>query len=75
MPESQQQLVTVFSTYNPALIAVVKSLLDDAGINYIAKGDNFLGTTYVGVPIGRGVEFQVWEEDAEQARELLKDIV
>ena len=69
--EDSEVLVTVYTSGNNAICALVKSMLDEAGINYLAKGDN-LQSTY---PINAfPVEFQVLESDAEFARELLKDV-
>ena len=70
--EDSEVLITVYTSGNNAICALVKSMLDEAGINYLAKGDN-LQSTY---PINAfPVEFQVLESDAEFARELLKDVV
>ena len=33
------ELVTVFETGDPALVALAKSLLDSAGIDFATKGD------------------------------------
>jgi hypothetical protein len=68
---NEEFLVPVFKTDNMAIIAVIKSILDEAGIKYLAKGDNFQGV----LPVNAfPVEFQVMPEDAEYAKELLKDI-
>jgi hypothetical protein len=46
-------------------------MLDDAEIQYLAKGDNFQNVySYFAFP----VEFQVMAEDEAYAKELLKDI-
>lgn len=73
-------LVTVFETGDPAAIALVKSLLDSAGIDFSAKGDNIQDLFGVGrFPGGANlvtgpVEFQVRPEDAAKARSLLSDL-
>jgi hypothetical protein len=64
-------LVSVFKTDNMAIIAVIKSILDEAGIKYMAKGENMQGV----VPINAfPVDFQVMPEDEAYAKELLKDV-
>ncbi|HTY42380.1 MAG TPA: DUF2007 domain-containing protein [Thermoanaerobaculia bacterium] len=70
-------MVTVLETGDQSLIAVARSLLDGAGIPYIARNDRLqnlfgwgaIGTGY-SVAVGP-VRLQVLEEDAETARELL----
>ena len=73
-------LVPVFATGEAALIAVAKSLLEAERIDYFVRGEGLsdlfgygrLFTTFnyvVGPP-----QFMVREEDAERARELLKDL-
>lgn len=79
--EDHERLVTVFETGNEAIVAVVKSILDEAKIKYLAQGDGVQDLFGVGVigtgfnPITGPVVFQVMPEDADYARELLKDIV
>lgn len=69
--EDTETLVTVYTSGNNAICALVKSMLDEAGIDYLAKGDN-LQSTY---PLNAfPVEFQVFTGDVEFARELLKDV-
>ncbi len=79
--EDHENLVTVFETGNEAIVAVVKSILDEAKIRYLAQGEGVQDLFGVGVigtgfnPITGPVVFQVMPEDANYARELLKDIV
>ncbi len=79
--EDNESLVTVFETGNEAIVAVVKSILDEAKILYLAQGDGVQDLFGVGVigtgfnPITGPVVFQVMPDDANYARELLKDIV
>lgn len=70
------KLESVYATSNPAIVALVKSLLDDAGIEYLAKGDaiqdlvgwgRFLGFNNPVAPF----EFLVASEDAPAARDIL----
>ena len=73
-------LVTVFETGDPGLVAFVKSLLESAGVEYAAKGEGvqdvigwgrFPGGTNV---LAGPVQFQVSAEDAEEAKALLADL-
>ena len=76
----KEKLVTVFKTGHHGTIAVVKSILDEAGIEYNVKGEgiqDLIGAGIFGVgynPITGPVEFQVLEDNAEFAKELLKDV-
>lgn len=78
--EDHERLVTVFETGHEGIIAVVKSLLDEAQIRYLAKGEGVQDLFGVGVlgtgfnPITGPVQFRVMPDDAEYARELLKDV-
>lgn len=76
----KEKLVTVYKTGHHGTIAVIKSILDEAGIEYFAKGETVQDFIGVGV-FGTGyntltgpVEIQVLEENAEYAKELLKNI-
>ena len=70
-PQDNENLVTVYTTSNHAIIAIIKSILDEAGIQYYAKGDN---TQAVYAINAFPVEFQVMPENESFARELLKDV-
>lgn len=75
------ELVLVYETADAALIPVVKSLLDDAEIQYMVKGESVqdffglgrfpAGRSYVVGPVG----FFVREDEAEAARALLAALV
>lgn len=69
--EDNENLVSVYTSTNHAIIAVVKSILDEAGIEYLAKGDNLQSTYAINA---FPVEFQVMPDDVEFAKELLKDV-
>lgn len=69
--ENDENLVTVYTSTNNAIIALVKSMLDDAGIQYLAKGDNLQDTFAINA---FPVEFQVLTADVDAAKELLKDV-
>lgn len=66
-----EYLVSVFKTDNMAIIAVVKSILDEAGIKYLAQGDGVQSV----VPINAfPVDFKVMPEDETYAKELLSNV-
>ena len=78
-PTPDAELVSVFATGDAGLIAVARSLLDAEGIDYFVRGDGLqdlaglgriTGFSYVFGP----AEFWVRHEDADRARELLKDL-
>lgn len=74
------RIVTVYRTSDAALIALARSLLESAGIQYEAKGEGIqdffaLGRVANSFNIVVGpVEIQVEEGDAEEAAALLKDL-
>ena len=68
--------VTVFESGDPAVLAVAKSLLEEAGIAYYAAGEglqNLFGMGAIGGfnPIVGPVRIEVSREDAREAREVL----
>lgn len=68
---NSEYLVSVYKTSNTAIVAIIKSILDEAGIKYMAKGDNLQGV----YPINAfPVDFQVMPGDEEYARQLLSEI-
>ncbi len=69
--EDSDLLVTVYSTWNHGIISLVKSMLDEAEIQYLAKGENL---QYMDPINAFPVEFQVMQKDEEFVRELLKDV-
>lgn len=75
-----ERAVTIFSTGNEAVESVVKSILDEANIKYVVRGENVENLFGVGVigtgfnPVTGPIEIQVMPEDVEYARELLKDV-
>lgn len=79
-PAPDVELVQVFATGDAALVALVKSLLEEEQIEYMVRGDNLqdlfgAGRAFVGFnPIVGPVEFLVRSEDAAKARELLSDL-
>ena len=71
--------VTVLETGDPALLAVAKSLLEDANIPFFAKGEgiqDLFGAGRLGGfnPITGPVELQVSADDAAEARSVLIEL-
>lgn len=75
-PEKEYvEFVTVFAADDPLAIAMVKSILENAEIQYFVKGDifkNMLPGMYN--PIAGSPEIQVDKNDAEEAIALLADL-
>jgi hypothetical protein len=73
-PDPDIRVVTVFRTSDPALIAVVKSVLDEAGIDYFVSGEtirNVMGWGSLAAAGAGEADFQVREEDAASTTQLL----
>jgi len=76
----QLDLVTVFATGNPVLIATAKLALEASGIRFLTKGEGIqdligLGRLFGGFNLATGpVQLQVERRDAAQAVEALRDI-
>jgi hypothetical protein len=60
----------ILATYNQTDIALIKDVLESAGITYYFTGELF---TYV-EPLASTAKLMVRRDQAEQARELLKDL-
>ena len=79
-PDPDVQLVPIFQTADAALIALAKSLLDGEGIDYLVRGEgvqDLFGAGRFGSgfnPITGAPVFIVRADDAQRARELLKDL-
>ena len=67
-----EKLVAVWSGSNPAVVTVIRSLLQDAGISYSIKGADF--EDVFGSMVSGPVDFLVRIEDEEDARALLEKI-
>jgi hypothetical protein len=65
----KENYIKLLSSLNLGDIAVIKSILDDGGIDYYVFGENFLGAEPLLVP----ARFYVKESEVETARTLLKD--
>ncbi len=68
LPENPE-LVTVLTTGDLSTVALAKSILEEAGIAYVAKGEFPMEQLAVGP-----AEIQVDQEDQAQARILLKGL-
>lgn len=74
-PEPDVNLVRVYEGGNPAVLPIVESLLRDAGIEFMTKGESVQALQgAIGSPFVVPVEFWVRSDHAEQARELLAGI-
>jgi hypothetical protein len=73
-------LVTVYRGSDPALFAFAKSLLEQAGVEYVTRGEalqNLFGVGTAGFSsdlVAGPVEIQVRDIDAQRARDLLADL-
>lgn len=74
-------LTTVFAAGDPATLAMAKSILDAAGIEYLVRGEGLQdlfgwGRVGAGYNMVTGpAEFLVREGDAHSAREILRDLL
>lgn len=80
-PENEMdyvELVTVGTFTNAPALAVAKSLLEDADIQYFAKNEGVIGLFAMGQvgynPMVGPIEIQVHPEDAEAALEILSEM-
>ena len=67
--DTDDAFVSLFSTYNLADIAVIKSILDDNGIEYFIQGEN---TAYIRGYMDPSI-LKVRKDQADIVKELLKD--
>ena len=79
-PDPDLELVPVVTASQEADIVIIESLLADAGIPYLARGERIqdlfgLGRVVVVNPITGPVEFTVAAADAEAARQILADFI
>jgi hypothetical protein len=65
-----KKFVHLLSSFNNADISVMKSILNDAEIDYYFTGENFLLVD----PLIQPAELYVLESNADEAQELLKDL-
>ena len=60
----------LFTTMNQSDVAVIKSLLDNTGIDYYVYDEDFMAVR----PLVQPVRFFVVEDETEEAKEILKDV-
>lgn len=68
--EEETEFQELLETYNPGDIAMIKSILDEDGIEYYFRDENF---TYL-QPLVQPARLMVEKRRAEEARDLLKDL-
>lgn len=61
--------IQFLSSLNQGDIAIIKSMLDNAGVDYYVTGENFLGVS----PLVEPAIFYVNDKDLKLAKEILKD--
>ncbi|MFT5369740.1 MAG: hypothetical protein ACI8V2_004718 [Candidatus Latescibacterota bacterium] len=69
MADPNIKLISISLVNSPALLTIAKSILEDADIPYITRGEGFQSIYATGP-----VTLLVAEQDADQARELLADL-
>ena len=74
-----EELVRVLSVGDPVVVALAKSILDEADIYYVSQGEilqDLIASGRIGGlnQVAGSVEIFVGKEDADRARELLEDI-
>jgi len=72
-PEEEPEFtdyVEIMGTYNPADIALIKSILDSENITYYFNAEHFM---YV-QPLAQPVRLMVKTDEAEKAKDILRDL-
>lgn len=72
--KSNYKFLNIFTTPKAQDICIIRSILDSQKIPYFIKGENF-GTLYGPADGLTSVDVMVREDYAEDAKELLKDII
>lgn len=62
--------VEILSTFNPSDIALIKSILENEGINYYIDGDHFFAYR----PCAIAARLMVQDDQVEIVLELIKDL-
>ena len=65
------ELTAVLSTFSLGDVAIIKSILDAAGVHYFFKGERFLGLVK---PWADPAKLMVKKTQAEEVKSLLKDL-
>jgi len=66
---NKENFVELFSSLNQGDIALIKSLLENAKIEYYTTGENFLSVD----PLIQPARFYIHQTDVEAAKEILQD--
>ena len=69
--EGIPKIIPVLSTYSHGDVAIIKSILNGAGIYYYFKGERHLGLVK---PWADPAKLMIKEDDKELVKELLKDL-
>jgi ribosomal protein S16 len=64
------EYVEVMGTYNPADVALIKSILDSENITYYFNADHFMQVS----PLAEPVRLMVRKDEVEKAKELLQGL-
>lgn len=70
----EMELVTVLDSTNPALIGIAKTVLESAGIEFLAVGENAASVAFSGNPFLGRVRIQVEKSRVEEAEALLSEV-
>ena len=62
--------VEIMGTFNPADVALIKSILDSENITYYFSSEHFM---YI-QPLAQSVKLMVKKDEVEKAREILQDL-
>ena len=64
------EYVEVLGTYNPADVALIKSILDAENITYYFNAEHFMNVE----PLAEQVRLMVKKDEAKKAEEILRDL-
>lgn len=64
------EYVEVLGTYNPADVALIKSILDAENITYYFNAEHFMHVE----PLAEQVRLMIKKDEAEKAKEILRDL-
>jgi hypothetical protein len=69
--DTDAEFVEIMNTYDAGVLTVIKSILDDVGIPYFIKGEHSVFVFSHIYP----AHVLVLKQEAEKAKELLKDLI
>jgi len=70
----EMELVTILDSTNPGLIGIAKTVLESAGIEFLAVGENVASVAFSGNPFLGRVRIQVERSRVEEAEALLSEV-